>query len=204
MGSQDPEDRFAETVSLLREAGNGNSSALAQVVEKYEEKLLQRIRHLMGPGLRSFADSGDCLQDVFLIIVQTLGRYPIKTEEEFLRWATHIARNRLRDLARRQRLRRAEALTSGIFTAPRNGRERTAGPATRASRNDDLTTILETLGRLSENHRRVIEMRVLDQLSYSEIAEAMGQERPETVRVLFSRAMARLTRAISEGNSNPG
>lgn len=191
------DDPFRETTTLLQSAKNGDREAMSQLLEKYEKKLLGRIRHLMGPKIREFAQSGDCLQDVFVAVVGEIHRYSVTTEEDFLRWATHIARNRLRYLARRQRIRRMEAFSSRI--AAGLGKDgRSPGPATQAGQKDDFVMVTRAMEKLSAEYRQVIELRVMDSLSYDEIAQELGRSRPATVRVLYSRAMARLGRLLMD------
>ena len=69
------------------------------------DRLLSRIRLLMGPGARRQAESGDFLGDVLVATLRARPDLEPKPSEELLRWMTAVARNRIRVDVRKKRER---------------------------------------------------------------------------------------------------
>lgn len=59
---------------------------------------------------------------------------------------------------------------------------------------------LRELRRLPEDHRRALEMRVVQELGYDEIAEALGAS-PTAARARVSRGLRRMRRALAKDDS---
>jgi RNA polymerase sigma factor (sigma-70 family) len=190
-GERGPID-FRHTVTLIERAKGGDGTAFDRLCERYEGRLLERIRRMLGPEVRGFAQSMDLVQELFVDLVRDFERFEIRDDEAFLRWATGIARNNIRDLVRRHRVRRMERLaTSLVQPAAGAGAEPT--PLDVLDRDEQIGELHEALGRLPEDYRRVIELRDLEELSYAQIAKEMGRPSEAAAQMLHARALARLT-----------
>lgn len=186
-------DAFETTRDLLQAARKGDQAAISQIVQRYGGHLLQRIRGMMSPRLRRFAESQDLMQELFLDLVPALAKAPVDDEASFLRWATFIARNNVRDQARRRRRRELVQLdTSFGGTSPRRA-ETLAEPERAAALADDIERLEAALDSLGTEYRRVVELRSLERLDYNEIARELGRPSAAAARQLYCRAMARLT-----------
>ncbi len=182
---------FRRTVELLRGVRQGAPAALGDLLERYRDRLLGRVRLMMGEEARKHAESMDFLQGVLLEIARDIDRADIEDEEIFLRWATRIARNNIRDHLRRRRERALESFSqSGILA--RSG----TSPASQAGRREDVEQLVEAMERLSPDHRRVIELRDFDALSYADVAREMEKPSEDAAQMLHARALARLTREL--------
>src|SRR5262245_54854240 len=91
--------------------------ALAQVVTRFQARLLTRIRLMMGPAARECLESSDVLQDVFAEALRDLREGDLRDERVFLRWVTAVARNHIVDEVRRHRECSLEALSSELIAA---------------------------------------------------------------------------------------
>ena len=186
MGSQ------SSTSALLRRARQGDREGMAELVQRSRRELLSRIRMMMGADARRRAESGDFLQSVLLEVVQDLERYDLSSEREFLRWATRVARNNIRDEIRRPREQMLESFVSGsgFFEAS----SETGGgldPVRHVSREEQRELLVEALLGLREADQEVIELRWFEELSFADVGRRMGRSE-EAARRFHARALIRL------------
>ncbi|MEW6745384.1 MAG: sigma-70 family RNA polymerase sigma factor [Planctomycetota bacterium] len=189
-------ENFENTVRLMRQARDGNREALSHMMRRFEGPLLERVRKMMGPIPRGYAQSADVLQELFLKICESFNAAEIEDEEAFLRWATHMARNTIRDHARRQRVRRVETLATTVMARGLPGGASDARPSQVAARKDEVARLESALAELSEDYRRVIELRDIQQFSYQEIAEVMKRPSEAAAQMLHARALSRLSEKL--------
>ncbi len=184
------EDSRAPDSELFRRAGSGDGEALARVVALYQERLLARIRLMLGPEARGCVESGDVLQDVFSEAIRSLRAGDLRDERAFLRWVTAIARHQIIDEVRRRREESLEALSSELVAGG------PSGPAslTAEERGQRLIEALETLEPVRQ---RVVELRALEGLAWSEIARALGRSEG-ALRKLYHRALLELGERLAD------
>lgn len=113
----------------------------------------------------------DVTQDCMLRFFEHIDR--IDLDRPLEPWLYQMVRNRVRDLRRRERLRRHESLESlredGRPEVP-DGR---AGPMEHAERRQLQQRVWRALGELSEGHKEILVLRDYQDLSYKEIAEVL-------------------------------
>jgi RNA polymerase sigma-70 factor (ECF subfamily) len=191
-----PRSAFAETVELIQRAKAGEEACLGRVLERYRERLLVRVRWMMGNEARRFADSGDFLQGVFVKILEHFDTFEMRDESSFLRWATQIARNGIRDDLCRKREVALESLTleNGIWpTAPSGD-----GPPDQiAERAEQIGRLVDSLSELDEDQRRVVELRHFELLPFAEIGRRLGKTE-NAVQLLHTRVLLRLNKLLQE------
>ena len=107
-------------------------------------------------------------------------------------WLFGIARNVLRESVRHGRIERATCERLGIFE--RLDRE----PAQVEPDESWLGDAREALAGLPESQRSAIALRVLDDLDYASVADAL-ETTPRAARVRVSRGLAALRQRISNG-----
>jgi len=186
-----------ETTELLRRASEGDRGALGRLLEHYRPELLKRIRLMMGEGARRTAESGDFLQGALVEVMRDLARYDLKDGGDFLRWATRIARNNIRDhvRGRHEAMLESFASASGLFQA--RGRPSAETPSQNVARAEQLELLVEALARLQDEHRLAIELRWFQGLSFAEIAQRTGRTE-QAARKFHSRALIRLGDELEE------
>lgn len=184
------------SIELIQRAQQGDRTALDALLDRYRERLLQRIRLMMGDPARRVAESGDFLQAMFVDVAEGLERFEVRDEQAFLRWATQIARNRIRDRVRKKREKAFESFSqSGLFGNAVPAEQRS--PLSAAGFNEDSHRLLEALEQLSDEYRRVIELRDFEGMPHREIAERMGKPSEAAAQMLHARAIARLTTILT-------
>lgn len=184
-------DPFAETVELIRSARAGDAGAFGAVVARYRRPLLDRIRLMMGAEARGAAESSDFVQGLFLEIVRDFGSLRGCDERSFLRWATALARNNIRDAVRRQREHAIGNFASSLDWRPANGNVDRPAPSEMIARQEQVDGLVEAMTALPEDYQRVIELRHFDALSFAEIG-ALMQRSDNAAQILHHRALIQL------------
>lgn len=190
-------DSFEQTARIIRRARDGDPQAMSAMVRRYQGPLMARVRKAMGPVPREFAESMDVMQDLLLDLLKDFDGSGIEDEDAFLRWATRVVRNNIKDQMRKQRLRSMEALASSMSLQRNLGEGGDQRPSQAAAQRDEVDRLEQALSSLPEQYRQVIELRDLRQLSYREIAELMNRPGEAAVQMLHARAFARLTEQLT-------
>jgi RNA polymerase sigma-70 factor (ECF subfamily) len=169
---------------LVRRIRAGDESAFSVLVDRHSEGLYRMACSLMG----SATDAEDVLQETFLGAFNRLsafeGRSSVKT------WLVRILMNHASKFRRSKKVRRTDPLPDQL--GPRSGDESYAAssPAAAVESKVDVMQMLQTL---SIEHREVIVLRELQQMSYEEISEALRIPRG-TVESRLHRARQELKR----------
>jgi RNA polymerase sigma-70 factor (ECF subfamily) len=168
--------------------------SVGEAVARYQERLLARIRLMMGPAARECLESGDVLQDVFAEALRTLREEHLKDEKLFLRWVTAVARNHIVDEVRRRREQSLEGLSSELIAV---------GPTSvdlQLSAEERSQRLVEALEELEPARQRVIELRSLEGWSWQRIAGELGRSE-EAARKLYHRALLELGQSLGRYGS---
>lgn len=140
-----------EDLDLLRQSERGDRVAFEALVDRHARYLYGIAHALAGAG-----DAEDLVQETFLAALESRFR----GESSVRTWLVRILVNRAGMLKRSGWFRRRSAMPEVPPAGERS-------PDARL----DLATMLAAL---STEHRAVIVLRELEQMSYAEIAEALG------------------------------
>ena len=141
------------------------------LVDAYGPRVYGLVYRLTG----SRADAEDLLQEVMLRVVRRIGEYQHRGRVEA--WLFEIAANLVRDRARRAAVRGTAGLVEPgpdpdpLAEAPD---PRQAAPDLRLRLREEIDELQEALRRLPPAEREVIMLRHFSQMSFQEIAAAMG------------------------------
>ncbi len=157
---------------LIGRAQRRDPTAFETLVEIYSPRLYGYFYRLSSRR----EDAEDLLQEVFVRVVRMIGRY--EHDNRFDAWLFRIATNLVRDRVRRQR--RSPGFETGTGEADEPGRLEEV-PDSQVDRPDDALETAEQIDRLQrmlkrlpEAEREVILLRHFSQMSFKEVAEAMG------------------------------
>ena len=154
----DARERLRESLLVLRHQ-TGDQSALEELIELHHAPLGYFLRRLLGNA----ADADDTLQDVWLKVIRNLGR--LDKPEAFAVWLYRIARNAAyRRLGRRSDVPLPEP---EVVPAEEPGDEAEFSA-------EEAARIHECLRRLTTEHREVLVLRFMEDMSYEEIAGVVG------------------------------
>jgi len=177
-----------EEADRVREAQNGSSQAFGRIVRSY-----QRAVYRVAYGLtRNAGDADDVTQETFLRAWQAIGRF--RVGEPLYPWLARIATNASFSLLRRRK-RRPEVALEPLVEAGAQWAG-TDDPVADAAAGERDERLARAFAGLSEEHRAVLALRVLEDLSYEEIAR--------TLRIPVGTVMSRLSRARVELRSRLG
>lgn len=151
-------------------------------IHGHARRLVAIARH---EGL-SPTDALDALQDAYHTFLQRPDARDLPSEDAAKLLST-ITRNAARNLRRRHHRARPHVETDGLTTNDR--------PDDAVERAEVTAQLIGCMAKLGETHRHVITLRVLEELSGHEAAEALGIS-ANHVGVLLHRARKELERCM--------
>lgn len=168
------EARGRSDLGLVEECRKGDASAFDEVVRRYKD----RIYHVVYRFLGNHEDALDVSQEVFVRAYRGIREF--KGKAKLYTWlysiAANLARNRLRDSSRRGRNRGTslEALQEGGSDAVQAAVASQETPRAAAMDREMEALLQRCLAELPDHYRMAFVLRTFEDLSYEEIAEAMG------------------------------
>jgi RNA polymerase sigma-70 factor (ECF subfamily) len=170
---------------LIARARRGDPSAFEEIVRLYQRRVYGVALRIV----RAHDVADDVTQEAFLRAWRSLDRFDL--ERPFGPWVCRIAANLAVNHVRSPRARE-EGLPDG------HAETRSSGPGPLGALLDaEGARVLETaMGQLPQEQRAVLVLRVVEDLSYAEIAETLGIS-PGTVMSRLFRARERLAQALS-------
>lgn len=178
------DDYIVATDSRLVElASEGDQQAFEYLFTRYREALMR----LFEQRLDDKTVASDLLQETFIKVYLHLDSY--SKNFTFGQWIYTIARNTLVDHLRR---RADDVPIDERFRSPQ---ATTPTPEESVIISQSQSHFYAALDELSEEYRRIIEMRFIEEYSYEEIAERLG--RPlNTIKTQIRRAKAAVCKMI--------
>lgn len=152
---------------LLERARSGDTRAFDEIVTIHRTRIYALIFQI----LRNEEDAMDLSQETFIRAWRSLGKFDGR--HPFSTWLHRIATNAAIDLIRRRRVRPQCELTDGhlaVDPASRTTPAAFAIPGEGIDRQELRALLDRALASLSPDHRAVIILREVEDLSYEEIA----------------------------------
>ena len=183
-------------VRLMYRVRDDEAGAFAELVERYQHRLVAVMHHLVG----NLAEAEDLAQEVFLRVYRARKKYLARSK--FSTWLFTIANNlALNSLRARQRkpvvpLRTTDSGPLGPRPAEQLVRDPGSGPMQRIQREELAELIQQALAGLNERQRVAVVLNKFEDMNYIEIAEVMGLT-TKGVKSLLSRARMNLRAALS-------
>jgi RNA polymerase sigma-70 factor (ECF subfamily) len=159
---------------LIKKARAGSPGAFKKLVEAYYEMVYAVAYGVLG----NREESKDTTQEVFLKVFREI--YKFEGKSKFSSWLYRITVNAAIDLARKRRpyqsLEKEEVEEEGHAGAERFS-DPHPGPREMLSKEEEKQMVNRALEQLTPEHRAVLVLREWEDLSYEEIAEALGIDR---------------------------
>jgi len=149
--------RLIEEVLLLR-CQIGDKNALAELIGRYERPLRYFINRLLDDG--ELTD--DILQDTWLTVIRRL--HSLREIDAFPAWLYRIARNKVYQQMREKRNISQLDENAAIQDQAEND----------VFSSEDAAKIHNRLRELLPEHREVLMLRFLEQMSYQQIAQVLN------------------------------
>ncbi len=175
-------DRIYERLLVLR-CQTGDGGAFGELVERYGP----RLRYFLRKMLRDAGAAEDALQEVWLDVYRALPR--LADPGALPAWLYRIARCRAYRALRRRRQPTRPLEEAGEAEAPAEGEAFSA---------EDAARIHAALEWLAPEHREVLVLRFLEDMSYEDAARVTGCPLG-TVKSRLYHAKRALRRALGEG-----
>ena len=178
---------------------------LEALVERHEQALRRFLGFHAATVVRRRESISDLVQTVFRELLAADRPLQFDGDAHFRHWLFATARNKLRDrlkfhLRHRRDVRRECSLTVADGERTDCWRDAAATfctPATAVVSDEEIARIERCLQALSDDHREVILLRQLGDLSAAAIGAILGRGEAAT-RALLSRALARFSTLLLE------
>lgn len=153
-----PDDIYDEL--LVLRCQDGDAEALVELVQRWRPKLMRLAMRLT--GLPDAAE--EVVQSSWLAILRGLTR--LDDPARFRRWAYRIATNKCADWVRERQRDRKNTLP--LTQEPVDQKETSEVAA------DEAAALAQALKQLPPEHKTILSMFYLDEMTLAEIADALG------------------------------
>lgn len=182
---------------LIREIKDGNVQLYAELMSRYERKILSFIYHMLkGAQLEIMAE--DLCAETFFKAYRSLQTFR-EVEASFSTWLYTIARNTVLSELRKQKSGMVSLEESGYV--PRSNSIDSL-PEETMLRQEKVSMVRDAINNLPEKQRSALILREYDQLDYQEIANILGQT-VSSVKSLLFRARASVKMQLEPYFSEP-
>lgn len=188
------QDQREEDRKLIERVLAGDSYVYGILVERYERLIFSFLL----PQLRSLEEVEDLAQEVFIRGYRHLASFD--TERKFSSWIVKIARNLLIDQFRKNaHTYKCSGLAQDLIEQSPEPADRTE-PAKKFEQQEEFRNTFKEMLDLSEELRIPLLLRVMQELSYEEIAELLDLPL-QTVknRIFKARSVLREKRKANHG-----
>ncbi|MBW7924173.1 MAG: RNA polymerase sigma factor [Burkholderiaceae bacterium] len=169
-----------DDAGLAARARNGDSKAFTELVSRHQDRVFRFVFRMIG----SREEAMDITQDSFVKAWQAMPRW--RPDAQFGTWLLQIARNAALDVLRRGKVVAFEPLDADLPVA-----DPAPTPEERVEARSRVASLDAALRMLAPEHREVLLLREVEDLSYAEIAQALGVAEG-TVKSRIARARAAL------------
>jgi RNA polymerase sigma-70 factor (ECF subfamily) len=188
MSADSPATSSTSTDRLIEECLSGNQAAWETIVRQHRRKVFNLAYKFVG----KHDEAEDLTQDIFLKIFRALGTFDRRAN--FQTWIISISRNLCIDHYRSVRKER-ETIAREVDAGTLSPTSKEVGPLKALEHRDLRELLRRALENLPTTLRTAVVMRDLQELSYQEIADALGL--PEgTVKSRINRGRLELARQV--------
>ncbi len=163
----------------MQKAIKNDPQAFGRLYDMHVDRVYRHIYYRVG----NTADAEDLTQQVFLKAWQAIGRYK-KTKSPFVAWLIKISHNLVIDFYRSKK-------TEAYIDFDIRDTKPDTDPAHMAVTRFNQQEMRQAINKLHGDQQQVILMRFIEDLSYAEIAAALGKSEG-AIRVILHRGLAKL------------
>jgi len=179
-----------DLTELLAQVRAGNRDAWGELYRQCAPAIFRFCRRV----LPVHEDAEDATTEIFMKVRLKLGTYD--SSRPFMAWLYKVASNHCWDTLRRRHIRQ-DLETGDVDTLPLEHPE--PGPIERLQAERTSQEVRSGLAKLPDRARMALTLRYYAEMSYEEIAEALGVRR-QFVGVLLLRARHQLREALAQSS----
>mgnify|MGYP001822080332 CR=1 FL=1 len=196
----------AATEQLLQRAGEGDQSALGQLLEQQRQRLRRMVAFRLDPRLSARLDASDVVQEALAEAAEKMADYCRRRPLPFYPWLRQIAWQRLvhqherhvwtaKRSVNRERENNWPLSEPSAMELAQQLHARTSGPSTVMVRKEQTEKLRVALAQLRPRDREVLILKYIEQLSGHEIAAVLGIN-VDAVYARHVRALERIRHAV--------
>ncbi len=179
--------------TLVRRSQHGDPEAMTCLIVKYQDRVYNAILKICANP----DDAAELTQDTFVKVLESIGTF--RGQSAFYTWLFRVAVNLTLNHCRRRFKLSPVSLDAAIELHGKEKEQLAAiladpeqdDPAKIVQQKELVQVVLDLIARLNEEHRIVLILRDIEQMSYTQIADVLELE-PGTVKSRISRARAAL------------
>lgn len=187
---------------LIAAARAGDAAARDRLLAESRSYLHVLADARMEPWMRSKFDASDLIQQTMVEAHEGLDRFDGDGEAAWKAWLKKTLQHNVVDAARHYKeadkrdVRRERSADAS--TAPAGGVAADDPTASRLAANAERDAeLMNAVGALPEDYRRVLTLRTIEQRPFNEVAEALGRSVPAT-QMLWTRAVRKLEESLRD------
>jgi len=168
--------------ALVKQCQRGDSEAMSRLIYKYQDRVYNIILKICNNS----DDAAELTQDTFVKVLENITDF--RGKSSFYTWLFRVACNEAINFCRRRFKVVSQSLDSGMAPPAEMSDN---DPARLAQQKEVIALLTEAISRLDEDHRVVLVLRDIEQMSYNQISDVLGLELG-TVKSRLSRARSML------------
>lgn len=193
---------------LIQRAVSGDEAALRRLLLAQHDQLATTLARQLPDDLRRTLSVDDVLQEAYLVAFRKVRDFEPREPSGFHAWLTRIAEHRLADLIKRHRRAKRgggraplEALAGNDGSTVIDMLQMLAAdsrtPSREARMHEALAAVETALKQLKAESREALQLRYLEGLSVTEMAERMGRSEG-AVHMLCTRGLQSLREELGD------
>jgi RNA polymerase sigma factor (sigma-70 family) len=198
----------ADRQALLREAIDGNETALACLLQEHDAALRRCVVGKIPQRWRAILSEDDILQQTYTDVFLNIREFEPAGQGAFLKWVTRIAENNLRTSLRAlgaekrggrwRRVGPARGTDPVVFLTRLLADTAAETPSANLRRTEALQLLESAIRRLPEHYQQVVRLCDLEAHRVEDVAGLLGRS-VGAIYLLRNRAHRRLRRLLLEG-----
>jgi RNA polymerase sigma-70 factor (ECF subfamily) len=194
---------------LVARAAAGDRIAVAELLERYRDRLRRMVVMRLDPRLRGRVDASDVIQEGYIDAMKRLEEFVREPSVPFYIWLRFLVGQRVqeqhrrhlhtpgRDIGREVSIYRGAmpGASTGVLAARLLGK--LTSPSQAAQRAERKLRLQEALNQMDPLDREILVLRHYEQMTNGDVAAALGLEKSAASK-RYTRALTRLKEILAD------